>query len=259
MTMSLLDDTMTEKLVTGATRAYDVAKGSLEEKAARAESRLRSEAKTRKSAATREKIMAAATQIMVERGTTDFQMSEVSARCNMSKGSLYYYFSDRSALVRAVFDRAVDDLVSDVEGAVARASSAKESIVNLMAALAEALEPTSPLTLAITHHNDSLDVLPDTGTRLTRITSILAAQFERAKGEGLVRPEVDSKLGAATIAGAFMVYECALPHDGSQSDAEDVNALLDLVFSGVGTERARSLFSVSAEPGELEASASEAA
>ena len=65
---------------------------------------------TPKSAATREKIMAAATSLMAERGSADFQMAEVSARCGMSKGSLYYYFSDRAELVRAVLDRAVDDL-----------------------------------------------------------------------------------------------------------------------------------------------------
>ena len=37
-------------------------------------------AKTAKSAATREKIMAAATQLMVERGGTGFQIGEVSDR-----------------------------------------------------------------------------------------------------------------------------------------------------------------------------------
>ena len=39
---------------------------------------------TPKSAATREKIMAAATSLMAVRGSADFQMAEVSARCGMS-------------------------------------------------------------------------------------------------------------------------------------------------------------------------------
>lgn len=83
----------------------------------RGATRLRSGAKTRKSAATREKIMTAATELMVERGNTDFQMSEVSARCQMSKGALYYYFADKGALVQAIFDASIDDLVNQIEGA----------------------------------------------------------------------------------------------------------------------------------------------
>lgn len=81
----------------------------------------RAEARTRKSAVTREKIMEAAAELMVERGGTDFQMMEVSSRCEMSKGSLYYYFADKGELVRAVMDRSVEALVDAVERVVADA------------------------------------------------------------------------------------------------------------------------------------------
>ena len=84
----------------------------------------RSGTATPKSAVTREKIMAAAAELMVERGGTDFQMMEVSARCEMSKGSLYYYFADKGELVRAVLDRSVEALVDAVERVVAQAPSA---------------------------------------------------------------------------------------------------------------------------------------
>ena len=102
--MSLLDKDVTEDIARGIRTVHEAAKGGIETAAARGATRLRSGAKTRKSAATREKIMAAATELMVERGNTDFQMSEVSARCQMSKGALYYYFADKGALVQAIFD-----------------------------------------------------------------------------------------------------------------------------------------------------------
>lgn len=244
--MNILDDDMTAKLVQDAQRMREAAKDVMEQKVATTGARLRSDVKTRKSAATREKIMEAATQIMVERGSTDFQMSEVSARCKLSKGSLYYYFEDKSALIRAIFDRAVDELVDEVESVVAKAPSAKDSIVGLMQALANGLQPGSPLALAMTHRSSSAtnELLSATESRVTRITSILSAQFERAKGEGLVRPDVNTRLGAATIAGAFMAYEYVLPASKSEGDmGELVNELIDLVFSGIGTERSREVFS----------------
>ena len=148
----------------------------------------RAEARTRKSAVTREKIMEAAAELMVERGGTDFQMMEVSSRCEMSKGSLYYYFADKGELVRAVMDRSVEGLVDAVERVVADAPSAADSILGLVRALAEALRPGGPLMLAMLGSGaGATGAAAVEGPRLARVLAILTAQLERAKGEGLVR------------------------------------------------------------------------
>lgn len=241
--MSILDGEATAKLAHEAELVREAVNDGVSTAATRTATRLRSDAKTRKSAATREKIMQAATDLMIERGNTDFQMSEVSARCKMSKGSLYYYFSDKSSLVHAVFDRSVDELVEKIEKTVAEAPSAQDSIVGLVEALDEAVSPKSPLALAIMHRGVAADGITVVGARLVRIVSILTAQFERAKSEGLVRPEVESHMGAAAIAGAFLVYECAMPERAGVEDAEAARKMLDLVFSGIGTERSKRYFS----------------
>ena len=129
----------------------------------------RAEARTRKSAVTREKMMEAAAELMVERGGTDFQMMEVSSRCEMSKGSLYYYFADKGELVRAVMDRSVEALVDAVERVVADAPSAADSILGLVRALAEALRPGGPLMLAMLGSGTSATGAPAVeGPRLAR-------------------------------------------------------------------------------------------
>lgn len=189
---------------------------------------------TPKSAATREKIMAAATSLMAERGSADFQVAEVSARCGMSKGSLYYYyFSDRAELVRAVLDRAVDDLVASVERIVSTAPSAADSIAGLLDALAEATRPGGPLMLAVA--GAGAGSAPVEGPRLARIVDVLEAQIERAKAEGLVRPEVNARLAAAAVAGAFLVFERV----DVRATAEDV---LGLALCGIGTNAGRERF-----------------
>lgn len=213
----------------------------------RGASRTRSDVRTPKSAATREKIMAAACDLMVERGSTDFQMSEISERCEMSKGSLYYYFSDKAALVRAVFDRSVDKLVANVESVVAKAPSATESILRLVTSLAEAVQPKGPLALAMTHSGSEErgGMIPDVEPHVARIISILTAQIERAKGEGIVREECESRLAAVGITGAFVIFEYAMPgFDGDDLESA-VRKVLDIAFTGVGTERGRTIFSLS--------------
>ena len=206
--MSLLDKDVTEDIARGIRTVHEAAKDGIETAAARGATRLRSGAKTRKSAATREKIMAAATELMVERGNTDFQMSEVSARCQMSKGALYYYLADKGALVQAIFDASIDDLVDQIEGAVAKASSAMESIEGIARVLACGMRPRSPLALAL----------------------------EAA----LVRPEVSSRLGAIAIAGAFTFAVLEQPEENDQSDSDEFSAqLVRLAFEGMGTPKAQ--------------------
>ena len=247
--------------------------------------RVRSTGPTRKSAATREKIMDATAAMMEERGGVGFQMAEIADRCEMSKGSLYYYFSNRTELVRAVLDRAVEDLVSRVEEIVATAPSAAESISGLVSALGDAIRPGGPLVLSMLSAAGQRDdepaassgrgvvtappsaraatappsgraaTAPPSGraatasaasrieeSRLERIVAILAAQIERAKGEGLVREDVNSRMAAAAVAGAFLVFEHVAPGDTVARPDDVIHDVLSLALCGIGTEAGRERF-----------------
>ncbi len=228
------------------TVAADIEEGVRRVRAAKADAaaavRMRSDTKTRKSAATREKIMVAATELMIEHNGTDFQMSEVSARCKMSKGSLYYYFADKDALVQAIFDREVDALVSRIESVVADAPSSMVSISGLAKVLATSMRPRSPLALAVTRELISAKkaVLPTVEGKLARLINIFAAQIDRAKAEGLARAEVNSRLGAISIAGAFTfaIFENR-DEDELQEPEEFSRQLVELIINGMGTDKAR--------------------
>lgn len=216
---------------------------STREDPSQAGSHTRAQARTRKSVATLEKIMEAAAALMAERGGVDFQMSEVSERCEMSKGALYYYFSDRTSLVHAVFDRAVDDLVHDIEATVAEAPCAMDSVRGLVETVAESLRPGTPLSLAMMARGrgDDPTVLPDVESRAMRIVSIFSVQLERAKAEGLVRRDVDTKLAAVSIMGTLVLlgHEAA---GGTLGDGRPLaGTVLSLAFEGMGTEQARAL------------------
>ena len=219
----------TDKHVAGAAAGRGAGAASGDRAGAGAGARPR----TRKSAATREKIMSAATGLMEERGSAGFMMAEVSERCGLSKGSVYYYFVDRDELVRAVTERAVDELVARVEDVVATASSAAESIFGLMGALVDAVRSGGPLALAM---SGGLATSSQVATpRLARVVDILSAQIERAKGEGLVRPEVNSAVAAAAVAGTFLVFEHVGARDVDAPPEDVAREALHLLFSGIGT------------------------
>ncbi|MFI5728963.1 TetR/AcrR family transcriptional regulator [Kribbella sp. NPDC051587] len=59
---------------------------------------------TRKGQATRERIVAAASQLMVEQGVARTTIEEIQAAAGVSPSQLYHYFPGKSALVSAVID-----------------------------------------------------------------------------------------------------------------------------------------------------------
>jgi TetR/AcrR family transcriptional repressor of nem operon len=67
--------------------------------------------KTARGRATRERIVAAAADLIAERGVGETSLDGVIERAGASKSQLYHYFADRGALLRAVVAHNTDDLV----------------------------------------------------------------------------------------------------------------------------------------------------
>jgi TetR/AcrR family transcriptional repressor of nem operon len=66
---------------------------------------------TARGRATRERIVAGAAVLMHERGVSGTSLDDVRAATGTSKSQLYHYFADKSALVRAVVERQVEQVL----------------------------------------------------------------------------------------------------------------------------------------------------
>jgi TetR/AcrR family transcriptional regulator, transcriptional repressor for nem operon len=64
--------------------------------------------KTKKGLATRERIIAAAAQLVQERGVRATSLDDVLERAGASKSQLYHYFDDKADLMRAVVGHTAD-------------------------------------------------------------------------------------------------------------------------------------------------------
>lgn len=238
--MALLNDDAAVEIVGGVKAARSAAHDLMGEQLARGKARLHASSKTRKSAQTRMRIMDAASELMVERGNTNFLMSEVSDRCHMSKGSLYYYFRDKDELISAIFDESVDDLVDGIEALVAKSASAHEALTTLYAEFTRRLRAGSPLALAMTYElAGSQDAaLPEVTTHFARTAQVIAAQLERGKAEGFIRGDIDSQTAAVFATGGLVATSMEVATRGGE-DADAVSAnLMDMILRGVGTEGA---------------------
>ena len=70
--------------------------------------------KTAKGRATRERIVAAASELIGERGIAETSLDDVIERAGASKSQLYHYFEDRAALLRAVVAHNAEGVLSDL-------------------------------------------------------------------------------------------------------------------------------------------------
>lgn len=233
--MGLVNEKTAAEIADGVRAAKSAAQSALGEQMERRKQRIKSVSKTRKSRATRERIMTAASELMMERGNTDFQMSEVSARCHMSKGALYYYFSDKDELVEAVFEAAGDELVSVIEEAVSQPASAHEALEGLFSELFRRMRTKSPLVLALTVELSGMgsELFSAVSGQLSRIVRIIGELLERGKGEGFVRQDIDTSLAAVCLCGGLVGATVASASGVMQGSEATNRSLMELLAYGV--------------------------
>lgn len=198
----------------------------------------RAASKTRKSQETRERIMRAASELMAEHGGIDFQMGEVSDRCHMSKGSLYYYFVDKDDLVQAIFDQAIEDMLAAIDNVVEKAPSAEDALHGVCREYVSRVCSGSPVAMAMmrelsqAHGNGSSHL----SGSLERIVGIIARELELAKQDGAVRQDVDCRLAALSLCGSltFAAVSATGSSPSGMVDVDFAERLLDMTFSGFG-------------------------
>lgn len=132
-----------------------------------AESALAVESMSRKpqqsrSKASLERMLAAARDLMLERGSEEFTLQEVSQRGNVSIGSIYLRFESKENLVRAVIAQALDLLAADEKALIARLGADCADLAAFVPAYvegyAEILRNHAPL-LRLTMERASFDPL----------------------------------------------------------------------------------------------------
>ncbi|KHS44061.1 MULTISPECIES: TetR/AcrR family transcriptional regulator [Novosphingobium] len=102
-----------------------------------------------RSKASLERMLNAARELMLERGSEDFTLQDVNQKGNVSIGSIYLRFQSKDNLVRAVIARALEDIAADEEAMVAdvlaQSPTLDEFMPRYVAGYAEVLRVNAPL------------------------------------------------------------------------------------------------------------------
>lgn len=163
-----------------------------------------------RSAARREAITQAAAKLFAERGFENTSAAEIAKAAGLSSGSVFYYFADKRALFRSIFER---DLPLSRE-LVQRCTAGEDPVASILAMVdelaVEAMDPIAPGILVEVLRQAGKD--PDLMRVITENTAILhegfAALVERGIRTGAVDPALDPRETAewiqVVIDGAFL-------------------------------------------------------
>ncbi|WP_028264144.1 TetR/AcrR family transcriptional regulator [Atopobium fossor] len=160
--------------------------------------------KTAKSMRTRKTILAAAADIISERGRVEFQMTEVAQRCNITKGALYYYFADHDMIVDEVLDDAFAGFLELLSQAAEKGDGSFESLRNLCLVFCESLYDSPTIAIALADDIAESDALVrDPNSRFALTSKIIQTALEKGKETGSVRADLNSQLTADCLVGSF--------------------------------------------------------
>jgi AcrR family transcriptional regulator len=86
--------------------------------------------------ARREAILRAAVEAFDDVGPDQVNLETVAERAGVSRALVYTYFTNRQGLVRAVFDRVLEDLGDELRGAIGRIATPEQRIAQWITTLA---------------------------------------------------------------------------------------------------------------------------
>ena len=186
--------------------------------------------------------MQSATEFITERGSTDFQMNEISERCDLSKGALYYYFIDKQDLMDAIYEQVIGDLVDAVEQAAENVTTPLEGVFYTVLTLVECIVRERPLVFAMVEELflSGSDIESSSGS-FSRVLDQLVGYLEDARVQGLLHSNLNSRLVGNALAGACIYTALASvsrSDDPQAPSVEDrVREYLLMVMSGAATEK----------------------
>jgi AcrR family transcriptional regulator len=142
----------------------------------------------------REAILAAAREVLTERGASRLTTREVAERAKVSEGSLFYHYTDRTGLLTAVIEDGLTNVgaarTGEAEGADLRAvldgfTRTVEGFLDQSLLVMITAQSDAQLRATLASHLVTNDMGPHRGIRA------LGARLRRGQEEGIVRRDVD--------------------------------------------------------------------
>jgi AcrR family transcriptional regulator len=143
----------------------------------------------------RQRILAAAAELVAERGYHEVGMSDIGAAAGIVGSGIYRHFDGKSAVLVALFDRVIDDLTRGAAQILSRGLEPEQTLRELIAAHVRiTLEDRMLMRV---YHNEIASLPAEDNRRLRRKQRIYIEEWVHILD--VLRPEVDDAAARALV------------------------------------------------------------
>jgi AcrR family transcriptional regulator len=185
---------------------------------------------------TRARLIEVAKRLYQEHGSDHVTVRRIAAAAKIEAGSIYYHFSSRDEIMRAVLESGVGGARHEVMQAIADAGAQSSPLVRLRAALGAHLKYT--LREHFSSRLKSIRRLPkrlrDRHMQQEReYAAIFAGLLDEAHRKGLLRPGFDLSVVRMLVLGALTWVAEWYDPDGSMTADDVADELMRVVTGGI--------------------------
>jgi len=185
---------------------------------------------------TRARLIEVAKRLYQEHGSDHVTVRRIAAAAKIEAGSIYYHFSSRDEIMRAVLESGVGGARHEVMQAIAEAGAQSSPLVRFRAALGAHLKYT--LREHFSSRLKSIRRLPkrlrDRHMRQEReYAAIFAGLLDEAQKKGLLRPGFDLSVVRMLVLGALTWVAEWYDADGSMTPDHVADELMRVVTGGI--------------------------
>jgi AcrR family transcriptional regulator len=185
-------------------------------------------------------IQEATMRVISRKGMAAATMQEIAEEAGVAKGTIYLYFRDRDELVEKTFERAMAQLMEEIDEALARDVELEAKLRSVMSAQLAFFAKNREffrlyLSLRMPEGNPERQrrqkrtCQPQYRTRVQKLADVLDSAIRR----GEIR-EVDSyRLALFIIEGSTAVILERLTEESSPAEDADVDFLAGLILDGI--------------------------
>ena len=129
-------------------------------------------------------------------GIKSITMDEVARHCNMSKKTIYQYFTDKDGLVKAIMERHMAEDACKVDRLLSQGMSALEEVLKISEFMKKDIQEIHPSVLfdLKKYHSSAYEVFEK--HRDGHFIQVVSKNLEKGIEEGVYRPQIDVKLFA---------------------------------------------------------------
>jgi AcrR family transcriptional regulator len=159
--------------------------------------------------ARKERILAAAADLLAHRGYAAVAMADIGAAAGITGSGIYRHFDSKSAVLVALFDRVIDDLLRNASTIVEESPDERETLVRLVADQVRMVSGEREVMRV--YHTEIHNLPEEDRRRLRRKQRLYLEEWVHVLGE--LRPDLSDSEARTIVHAAIGAIQSILFHD----------------------------------------------